>query len=477
MIALVLHGPSRFDKENNGILLGPAGDFVRSVLAGYNIDLDNPSDVFITFADDFFKGANKPSGIKKIIFAGSKALDYLPAAKDKSLDAFRGVVYVSPTKTQYIVTYWPQDCVDAWAMEDALEGEGDGEDILDKDDGKSTSPTKRSNYSFWFSQDVKKLLTYDPTKEVQPQPDTVICTRSEESTRVFNTDGPIFLDIETHPKTNTLTCLAIACGESPVYSIPVYDWNGNLVVGVLFFARLIREMKRRRVVIHNALFDLCFLAAFYKIPFGTDIYDTVVAGHRIYPEAEKSLAHQATLFSNRPFHKDEAGNFDPRNRAQFEQLRAYNVKDVIVLREIYYGQIDLISRDRGLQDSVDQASRSLADYAFMSLHGMHFDPVKRGYIVRRCEERYRQLQRVLKILVGFDLNPGSPDQVVNYLHTQLRYKPEKTTDKGSPSVAGDALYKIKLKHPKNVAIDVIFEMRRMVKLKGMLGFQQWIWEY
>jgi hypothetical protein len=99
MIALVLHGPSRFDKENNGILLGPAGDFVRSVLANYNIDLDNPSDLFITFADDFFKGANKPSGIKKIIFAGAKALDYLPLAKGKSLDAFRGVVYLSPNKT------------------------------------------------------------------------------------------------------------------------------------------------------------------------------------------------------------------------------------------------------------------------------------------------------------------------------------------------------------------------------------------
>jgi len=41
MIALVLHGPSRFDKENNGILLGPAGDFVRSVLANHNLDLDN----------------------------------------------------------------------------------------------------------------------------------------------------------------------------------------------------------------------------------------------------------------------------------------------------------------------------------------------------------------------------------------------------------------------------------------------------
>jgi len=148
MIALVLHGPSRFDKENNGILLGPAGDFVRSVLASHAIDLDSSEQVFVTFADDFFKGANKPSGITKIIFAGAKSLDYLPAAKGKTLDAFRGVVYTSFNKTQYIVTYWPQDCVDAWGMEDALEGEGDGDDILDKDDGKSTSPTKRSNYSF-----------------------------------------------------------------------------------------------------------------------------------------------------------------------------------------------------------------------------------------------------------------------------------------------------------------------------------------
>jgi len=478
MIALVLHGSSRFDKENNGILLGPAGDFVRDIMVRHGVDIDDVSSFYITFADDFFRGTNpKPKGITKIIFAGAKALEFLPAAKDKSLDAFRGVVYISPNKTQYIVTYWPQDCVDAWGMEDALEGEGEGDDILDKDDGKSTSPTKRSNYSFWFQQDIKKLLTYDPSKEVQSEFYPIHVQRAEDACQVFSFEGPIFFDIETHPKTNTLTCLAIACGNSPVYSVPVYDHGGNLNVGVVFFARLIREFKKRRVVIHNALFDLCFLAAFYKIPFGTDIYDTMVAGHRIYPEAEKSLAHQATLFSNRPFHKDEAGNFDPRNRAQFEQLRAYNVKDVIVLREIYYGQIDLIAGDRGLQDSVDQASRSLADYAFMSLHGMHFDPVKRGYIVRRCEERYKQLARVLKILVGFELNPGSPDQVVKYLHTQLRYKPEKTTDKGAPSVAGDALYKIKLKHPKNVAIDVIFEMRRMVKLKGMLGFQQWIWEY
>ncbi|NBW18142.1 MAG: hypothetical protein EBR82_60225 [Caulobacteraceae bacterium] len=84
---------------------------------------------------------------------------------------------------------------------------------------------------------------------------------------------------------------------------------------------------------------------------------------------------------------------------------------------------------------------------------------------------------MLDILVGKPLNPGSPDQVVRYLHGAMGYKPEKTTDTGAASVAGDALYKIKIKNPHNIAIDVIFEMRRMTKLKGMLGFQNWIWEY
>jgi DNA polymerase I-like protein with 3'-5' exonuclease and polymerase domains len=83
----------------------------------------------------------------------------------------------------------------------------------------------------------------------------------------------------------------------------------------------------------------------------------------------------------------------------------------------------------------------------------------------------------LNILVGRELNPGSPDQVVKYLHGAMGYRPEKTTDKGAPSVAGDALYKIKIKNSNNVAIDVIFEMRRMTKLKGMLGFESWLWEY
>lgn len=475
MIALVLHDYNRFDRENNGINLGPAEELCRQVFSAHGIDYDK--DVWLTTTRGFFEANERPPAkLSKIIFAGANNLKWLSNATGKTLDAYRGVVYRSTgSGIPYIATYWPQDACDLRAVEAELLAAEEADEPLDTDgDAKSTSPTKRSNYRFWFARDVEKILTR--TEIEPPAVKEFYAETSEQAVSVFSYEGPIFLDIECNPKTNNLLCLALAVGNSPVVSVPVYDWNDNLRCGLVFFATLAREMKRRRVVIHNALFDLLFLALHYRLPFGSDIFCTMSAGHRIWPEAEKSLAHQQTLYANRPFHKDEGGSFQPRNRHQYETLRRYNVKDVIALREIYYGQLAAAAKDPGLEASVAQVAAEQADAAFMSLHGMPFNFLKRNNLVRQCEARHADLRRVLKMLVGYDLNAGSPDQVVKYLHGQLGYSPEKTTEKGAPSVAGDALYKIKIKHPRNYAIDTILEMRRMVKLKGMLGFKEWIWE-
>lgn len=475
MIGLILHDYNRFDRENNGLNLGPAEELCRETFGKLGVDYDN--DVWLSTTRGFFERNERgPRPLTHLIFAGANNLKWLAGAADQTLDAYRGVVYRSPAgKIPYIATYWPQDACDLRAVEAELLAAEESDEPLDTDgDAKSTSPTKRSNYRFWFMRDVAKLLSPRP---IDPPPyREFYAETSEQALAVFKYEGPIFLDIESNPDTNTLLCLAIAVGDSPVVSVPVYDWNDNLRCGPAFFAKLVQEMKRRRVVIHNALFDLVFMALFYKIPFGTDIYCTMCAGHRIWPEAEKSLAHQQTLYTNRPFHKDESGTFAPRNKAQYDKLRAYNIKDVVALREIYYGQQEYIANDPGLKASVEQVSAEQADAAFMSLHGMPFNFIKRKALIRECDKRHADLKRVLKALVGYELNAGSPDQVVKYLHGQMLYGAEKTTDKGAPSVAGDALYKIKLKHPKNVAIDVIFEMRRMVKLRGMMNFGEWIWE-
>lgn len=474
MIALVLHDLNRFDRENATLNGGPAEYLCRETFEAHGLDYDK--DVWLTTRASF--GREKaPPGITHYIFAGNKNLELFPDTQGKTLDAVRGLVRLSKSGTPYIITYWPTDCCDMRAIENelnAMEGD-DGDDDRDGD-AKSTAPTKRSNYRFWFQRDVAKLLSFDKTKKLV-EPRVTYCQRVDEALHVFTYDGPIFLDIECNPADDTLWCMTIACGpDSPMYAIPIYDHTRRIVIGPRFFAELAKQMRRRRTVIHNALFDLLFMALKYKLPFGEDIYCTMVAGHRIWPEAEKSLAHNQTLYTNRPFHKDESGTFDPRNHTQFKTLLDYNVKDVIALREIYYGQQAVLANDSGLRDSVEQAMSSLFDYAYMSIRGLRIDTVRRGLIVKACEQRHKQLQRVLDILVGRPLNPGSPDQVVRYLHTDLRYAAEKQTATGAPSVGSDALYKILIKHPENVAIRVIIEMRRMIKLSSSLKFEDWYWE-
>jgi hypothetical protein len=472
MIALVLHDLSRFDKENNLINSGPAEQLCIDTFAAHGIDYEK--DVWVTVASAFGK-EQPPAPISHYIFAGPRCVELLPDTKGRTLDAVRGLVRKSKSGTPYILTYWPTDACDLFAIENELAGmEDDGENDRDGD-GKSTSPTKRSNYRFWFQRDVAKLLTFDGV--MPPEPRVTYCQSTDDALDVFRHEGPIFLDIECNPADNTLLCMAITCGpDAPIYAVPIYDWRLTLRTGPRFFARLAIEMRRRRTVIHNALFDLMFLALHYRLPFGEDIYCTMVAGHRIWPEAEKSLAHCQTLYTNRPFHKDEGGTWNPRNGQQYRTLIEYNVKDVVALREIYYGQQRVIAQDEGLKASVDQAMSSLFDYAYMSLQGLRVDTVRRGTIIKQSKERFDDLQRVLDLLVGRPLNPASPDQVVRYLHEDLRYRPEKWTATKQPSVAGDALYKIKIKHPDNVVLDVIIEMRRMAKLGGMLGFQDWYWE-
>ena len=80
MIALILNATSRYDKENHGINLGPAGDLCRETFAKHGIDYDDAGQVWTTYASDFF-GGHKPNGkVDKIIFAGANNLQHISRA-------------------------------------------------------------------------------------------------------------------------------------------------------------------------------------------------------------------------------------------------------------------------------------------------------------------------------------------------------------------------------------------------------------
>lgn len=450
---LVLPRASRYDLQNQKVLAGPARDFVDSVLGAGSYD--------VQYAADY-----NPAGYSRVILTGAES-----AAKmfpGRQLTAVRGYVLDLGT-SKVVATFWPQDCVD---LRDHEANTTDEEDDA-AGTGKDDAPTKRANYRFWFQRDVAKL--FNTPRQRFPWTYQAVPNKLAAQFLRSAVDSTVYFDSETHPDTDTLQCFSFAINDGPVYTVGIYDWRGYLLPdAVELMAALARAFSRNKIVAHNISFDLLFLAMFHGVPFGPDIEDTMLIGHRIWPEAEKSLAHAISLWTNLPYHKDEGGTWHPRNFQQYDTLCRYNSKDVHTLREVHLSQRAYIAgaNDPGLAASVAQVNESIFPYLYTSLHGLPLNTA--GLLHYKRERRFaaQQFGRIISTLAGYDLNPNSPLQTSAYFVEGLGYPVQSVSDSGRPSVDEATLYKYLLKF-KNPIIRAILKYKRARKVAGELGFKVW----
>jgi DNA polymerase I-like protein with 3'-5' exonuclease and polymerase domains len=285
-------------------------------------------------------------------------------------------------------------------------------------------------------------------------------------------DTYLYFDIESHPPTNTCQCFSLKWPGSRTYSLTVYDYagrrNGNIPA---VFAALARTMRRTTVVIHNAFFDLQFLAHYHGFPYGARVEDTMAMWHRLFPEAEKSLGHVMSAVLNEPFHKGTA-TFTPHNYQQQSNLLRYNAKDVHALEGVHRALRQLASADDGYVGSFLQVSASIPVYMRAGFRGFDLDMMRLREHKTALAARQKQLVRVFRILVGLpEINPNSNDQLAAWLITGLDYKPVGKTDSGAPSMDAKSLYQFRLKHPQNVALTVLLAIKKVSKQLSMLGFE------
>jgi hypothetical protein len=451
---IVLPRASRFDHANSAILSGPARRLVDETLGADNYD--------VCYAADY----RRDSPHTHVILTGQDSSEvWFPG---KPLNAARGYVLHAGAR-RIISTFWPQDCVDIKDYESHID-----EIEEDQGTGKDSAPTRRGNYRFWFKRDCEKVFR-PPVLRHGHSYCPIDASRGAQLLQSAR-DKLLYFDIETHPDTETLQCFSFAIDNGPVYTCGVYDWNGCLREGaVALVAALSRAFSRNKVVIHNASFDLLFLAMYHGIPFGTDIEDTMLIGHRIWPEAEKSLAHDISLYTNLPFHKDEGGTWHPRNHQQYDKLLRYNAKDVYALREVYLGQRDYIRQSTvsaGLMASVSQVNDSIFPYLYTSLHGLPINPMALINHTHDCDIRAAQYRRITSTLAGYDLNPGSSQQLGQYFTEGMRYPVLDRTETGNVKADETILYKYLLKH-RNPLVSVILKYKRARKVLGELGLRTW----
>lgn len=444
---VVLSSRDRFARANNVTICGPAEAFLREAING---DFDVTDDLKF-----------RPAMGTPVIVTGYAAAQAWGFRGDLSTE--RGVV-VARHMCPVVATFAPIDCSEVMSHEpEPWEEENDD----DKFSGKETAPTARGNFRFWAKYDIRKLLLGERRAEYPRA--KVMMGDFAGHLRSIPAGAGVYIDIETHPSTETVQCLAYALDEGPVYSVPIYDHTGTAGVNLVqFWREWIKLMRRCTIIGHNVTFDTSFLGHYHAVPWSTNLADTMVQHHRSYPESEKSLAHVISFWINMAYHKDSAGTFSPRNYNQYTTLREYNVLDVAATRAVFQQQ-RLLRPD--LIPSFDSANRSIEIYLRAGWTGFEFNENVRQAKIKVIDSKLAVLRRVFNNLTGYEVLTTSPVQLADYLFTRLKLQPTHETDAGKPSTDAKALYSLTLKYPKVVSLRVLLTLRDLAKQRDQLTFR------
>lgn len=450
---ILLARPSRFQMENASAFSGSGMGMLERFLYKYNVPLKHCD---IRFASHN-PPAPRPCQYRLVLgqIGGMAPLDNVQC-------------YVKSVPGGKMVhSYLPQEADDFTNVEAMFHSQLDEDDDSGDGDAKDTSRIKRANYRFWLHRAVDKLFT--PARISKPFEYRIV--GSGEAAALFYAahihKKRIYLDIETNIRTGHLVCIGWCFDVGPSFVWFPWGVEGEGMGNVKVASALSRAMMVCETVVHNSSFDLTVLFMDYKIPFGRNISDTMLMHHRNFPESEKSLGACISYYLNQPYHKDSAGSFDIPTQAALVRLAEYNARDVHATREIYEAEWEHASL-RGNEQSLKQVNRSIYPYLLAGLTGIVVDTKVQRELIEKARRRERQLIRILSILVGRKLNPASPKQVAEYLFDDMEHDvKERSTDK-------DTLYKLKLKYPKNVALDVLLLLREESKYASMLDFQTYI---
>ena len=435
-LTIVMSNPSRFDKDS--LLTGQIESLYEKILNRNGSSLLG-ADLLLTGESNI--GDELRDDTKCLLIHGQKALSVFKpgvSVKEQRGSPFESKI-LRPSgevlRISSIATFDPQDSIDPQNWEarknpllngEDTDGEGSTEDL------KSThGATRRDHYQFWFQKDLAKVCRYVKhgwhphvgTKIlVQPSSKTILEALTKNKGKYF------YLDIETDAMLN-LTCWGFSFLPKDTYDldnlcpklvivVPFYDYNGRHSYSKMATVQILRALsialRDNTVVCHNCLFDLFVLAWKYRIAPGKLVEDTMLMTHRCYPEMEKSLGHTISLWTDQEYHKNE-GVFEPKNFQAQSDLRLYNAKDVESMMLVHQKIRAYARKDKGLRDSFQQANESIRPYLLLNLTGYRMDIEWLKEKIAMNDRLMMQYLRICEMLCGYEINPGSSDQVGSYL--------------------------------------------------------------
>lgn len=228
----------------------------------------------------------------------------------------------------------------------------------------------------------------------------------------------VVFDIETY--VGIPSCISFCFDGNESMTVPLLDTNLALETRVLMAHEVSRLLDSPLGKVNqNIKFDWRKLER-WKFRVNAVIGDTSIAANCLYPEFPKNLGFLTSIYTEMPYHKDEAKQFDPSIHDR-DVLYLYCAKDSLSTNKIYREQLKELD-ETGTKNVYNKLISILPVYKKMEERGIRIDDTKRQELLVKYWNYFEIQVYKLHKLIGREVNPLSDTQVRHVIYDELMYK-------------------------------------------------------
>jgi len=214
---------------------------------------------------------------------------------------------------------------------------------------------------------------------------------------------------------------------------------------------------------HFINFDTSFMFSRYGIR-SVNLCDTAVRISVVFPDFPKGLGFSTSLYTEEPYYKDDGKKW--KGFGDETAFRIYNCKDSAIDIEIE-GRLEAETIKQGNVKAFKVQNALIEPLMYMQARGIRIDISGLQKASEKAEEEIGILTEELSTIIGFPLNPNSPDQVAKYFYETKGCKP--FYFKGAITTNVNAMKRLAVgtqSRPPYKEADLILKIRKLRKLKG-----------
>lgn len=270
-------------------------------------------------------------------------------------------------------------------------------------------------------------------------------------------------DIETTKPVRYIKCFSFAPSTTEAICVPIIHekkvyWHSKQEKAIWEITQKLLRNKNIGKIMQNDHFERDHLVKWVGEIEGVYM-DTMLAHHLCYPELPKDLGTVSSLYTNEPYHKDDAkeGNYEGL------ELWRYNCMDTMVTLECAnaldkeLASANLTNLFHGYEMPLSVKMWRAGDYGILADRDIkiaHHDKIRNDMV---------KAQNEVESVVGHPLNVNSPTQMKQLLYIELALKPIKV--KGKTNADDEVLYRQGRKHPQHKHLfTLVSKIRSLRKL-------------